>query len=79
MSIGMPLITGTRLGPYDIIAPLGQGGMGSACGHAEGISVSPRWGWGLHHSPEAESLRSRPRNSEALHGVGVGPHADKGC
>ena len=24
----MPLITGTRLGPYEIIAPLGQGGMG---------------------------------------------------
>jgi len=24
----MPLVTGTRLGPYEIVAPLGQGGMG---------------------------------------------------
>jgi serine/threonine protein kinase len=24
----MPLINGSRLGPYQIVAPLGQGGMG---------------------------------------------------
>ena len=30
----MPLITGTRLGPYEVVAPIGVGGM-SACGHAE--------------------------------------------
>ena len=24
----MPLVTGTRLGPYEILAPLGAGGMG---------------------------------------------------
>jgi hypothetical protein len=41
----MTLVAGARLGPYEIVAPLGAGGM-SACGHAEGISVSSRWGWG---------------------------------
>ena len=30
----MPLTSGARLGPYEILAPLGQGGMG-ARGHAE--------------------------------------------
>jgi hypothetical protein len=30
----MPLVTGASLGPYQILAPLGVGGM-SACGHAE--------------------------------------------
>ena len=24
----MPLVTGTRLGPYEILSPLGAGGMG---------------------------------------------------
>ena len=41
----MPLASGFRLGPYEVISPLGSGGM-SACGYAEGISVSSRWGWG---------------------------------
>src|SRR5207244_1096832 len=49
----MPLVIGTRLGPYEIVAALGAGG--SACGHAaraathrrrRRISVSSRWGWG---------------------------------
>jgi hypothetical protein len=30
----MPLTPGTRLGPYEVIAPLGAGGM-SACGRGE--------------------------------------------
>jgi hypothetical protein len=40
----MALVSGTRLGPYEIVAPIGAGGM-SARGHAErerGISVSSR-------------------------------------
>jgi hypothetical protein len=40
----MPLTTGTHLGPYEIVAPIGAGGM-SACGHAE-----PRtWGSEARH------------------------------
>ena len=35
----MALLSGTRLGPYEILSLLGSGGMG-ACGYAEGISVS---------------------------------------
>ena len=69
----MPLITGSRLGSYEILNLLGVGGRGSAlelaerlsatansyenapvvrfprrsaCGHAEGICVSSRRGWG---------------------------------
>ena len=41
----MNLSAGAKLGPYEILALLGAGGM-SACGHAEGISFSSRWGWG---------------------------------
>ena len=48
LSIGDLMATlqiGERLGPYEIQAAIGAGGM-SARGHAEGISVSSRWGWG---------------------------------
>ena len=31
----MSLKTGDRLGSYDVLAPLGQGGMGRACGRGE--------------------------------------------
>ena len=41
----MALSVGRRLGSYEVVALIGAGGM-SACGHAEGISVSSRWGWG---------------------------------
>jgi len=44
----MPLSTGARFGPYEIVAAIGAGGM-SACGHAEPggeASRSTRWGWG---------------------------------
>ena len=41
----MSLAPGVRLGAYEVVALIGAGGM-SACGYAEGISVSPRWGWG---------------------------------
>jgi hypothetical protein len=46
----MPIATGARLDPYEIVAPLGSGGM-SARGHAArraacGIGVSSRWRWG---------------------------------
>ena len=41
----MSLTVGSRLGPYEILSAIGAGGM-SACGYAEGISVSLRWGWG---------------------------------
>jgi len=40
---------------------------------ALGVGVGPA------ATPEAESLRSRPRSSEAAPGVGVGPHASKKC
>jgi len=43
----MPLHAGARLGPYEILEPLGAGGMGSACGHAErerGVAISRRGG-----------------------------------
>jgi hypothetical protein len=33
----MPLTAGARLGPYEILAPLGAGGMGSACGRGRAI------------------------------------------
>jgi hypothetical protein len=45
----MPLTTGTRLGPYEILSALGAGGM-SACGHAEARAEASasetRRGWG---------------------------------
>ena len=41
----MALSVGTRLGAYELVALIGAGGM-RACGHAEGINVSSRWGWG---------------------------------
>ena len=31
----MPLASGTRFGFYEILAPIGAGGMGSACGRGE--------------------------------------------
>jgi hypothetical protein len=40
----MTLTSGTRLGPYEVIAPLGAGGM-SACGHAGAPSAAPALGW----------------------------------
>jgi hypothetical protein len=42
----MPLPTGTRLGPYEIISPIGTGG--SARGPASERSETSRaaWGWG---------------------------------
>ena len=45
----MPLTAGTRLGPYEILAPIGAGGM-SACGHAEREGARRHaWGWGPTH------------------------------
>ena len=41
----MPLAPGVRFGAYEVLGLIGAGGMG-ACGYAEGISVSSRWGWG---------------------------------
>ena len=41
----MPLAAGARLGPYEIVAPIGAGGM-SACGYAELRTVNPRRGIG---------------------------------
>ena len=50
----MPLTTSARLGPYEVVAPLGVGGM-SAGGYASlaamrsrqrRVGVSSRWGWG---------------------------------
>ena len=39
----MSISTGTRLGQYEVIAPLGAGGMG-ACGPAsERMRVEPEW------------------------------------
>jgi hypothetical protein len=35
MASTMPVQGGPRLGPYEIVAPLGQGGMGSVCGRGE--------------------------------------------
>ena len=42
----MPLTAGTRLGSYEIVAPIGAGGM-SACGRgAEPVEAPPRAGVG---------------------------------
>ena len=35
----MPLSPGTRLGPYEIIAPIGVGGMGEGTWHQPSIHV----------------------------------------
>ena len=45
----MPLNTGTRLGPYEILSPIGAGGM-SACGRSERATrvELPRVGVGPH-------------------------------
>ena len=37
----MSLSVGTRLGPYEIIAPIGAGGMGEVC-RARGEVVQPQ-------------------------------------
>ena len=42
----MPLTAGTRIGPYEIIAPIGAGGM-SACGPASERSETSRHGAGV--------------------------------
>ena len=36
----MSLATGTRLGAYEIVSPLGAGRMGSACGLRAGVPPS---------------------------------------
>ena len=54
----MPLTAGTRLGPYEIVAPLGSGGMGevyrgrdSRLGREVAIKVLPE-----HLSQDAQAL-----------------------
>jgi hypothetical protein len=41
----MPLTTGTKVGPYDIQQPLGEGGM-SACGPRVAPQARSASGWG---------------------------------
>jgi len=48
----MPLTPGTHLGPYEIVAPLGAGGMG-ACGPASERRETSRRGAGV--GPRATS------------------------
>jgi hypothetical protein len=47
----MPLAPGTRIGPYEVLAAIGAGGMG-ACGHTareRGVGVSARGGGAPRH------------------------------
>lgn len=55
----MALTPGTRLGPYEIVAPLGAGGMGTACGPREQASLRAaqreRVGVGPHAHQEKQT------------------------
>ena len=82
----MSLMVGARLGPYEIIAPLGVGGM-RACGHAElrPMKAEARHrrqfalGWGPSASERSAGghAEARPWNAAARHqrqfAAGVGP------
>ena len=73
----MPLTTGARLGPYEILSALGAGGM-SACGHAEreapmpsaSISEGSRRGWG----PGASAKKLTPSPCRLATGARLGPY-----
>jgi hypothetical protein len=44
----MPLASGTRLGPYEILVPIGAGGMGEVC-RARDTPLGPPRPGAQHH------------------------------
>jgi len=78
----MSLAVGTRLGPYEIQAAVGAGGM-SACGHAGAPSAAAALGWRAEpRTSESEATlrqaqgrpeRSRRTRHQRQFALGVGP------
>ena len=68
----MPLISGTRLGPYEITDVLGAGGM-SAGGRAE--RVAPQRVGALSRAEREMRDALRAGGGAPPQRVGVGPHA----